>query len=216
MNIEQARFNMLEQQIRPANVPEQDILDTLVAVKREHYFPENQKSLAFFDTELPLPGGAQTMTPKLEARILQEATPAKQETVLLIGGGNGYLAALLAFKAKHVTVMEAVPELEAMAKQNLKQNGVDNVDVVWGDALQAKQLSSYDLIIVSGSLEIVPVELQNHLNIGGRLFVVIGKAPIMTAQLITRESELFFNTRNLFETSVPRLSQAEPESTFSF
>lgn len=216
MNIEQARFNMLEQQIRPANVPGPEILDLLNAVKREKYFPENQQSLAFIDSEIPLPGGALTMTPKLEARIIQEVQVRKNETVLLVGSGNGYLAALLAHEARHVTVMEAVAELEALAKENLSRNGVTNVDVIWGDALQAKHMSSFDLIVVAGSLEAIPEQLQNHLNVGGRMFVILGTAPIMTAQLITRESELFFNTRPLFETSVPRLSQAEPAAHFTF
>lgn len=216
MNIEQARFNMLEQQIRPANVPGPEILDLLNAVKREKYFPEDQQSLAFFDSEIPLPGGALTMTPKLEARIMQEVQAKNTETVLLVGAGNGYLAALLAHNARHVTVMEAAPELEALAKENLSRNGVINVDVIWGDALQAKHMSSYDLIVVAGSLETIPEQLQNHLNVGGRMFVIMGAAPIMTAQLITRESDLFFNTRQLFETCVPRLSQAAPAPNFTF
>ncbi|MDO8652843.1 MAG: protein-L-isoaspartate O-methyltransferase [Undibacterium sp.] len=216
MNIEQARFNMIEQQIRPWNVLAQDVLDMLMVVKRENYFPENQKSLAFFDTELPLADGVYALSPKLEARIVQEVAVKKHETVLLVGAGTGYLAALLAYKARHVTVMETIPEIKALAEKNLSQNGITNVDVVWGDALQGKHAATFDVIVVSGSLETIPDDLQKQLAVNGRMFVIIGKAPVMTAQIITRESELFFNTKQLFETSVPRLSQAVPVSTFSF
>jgi protein-L-isoaspartate(D-aspartate) O-methyltransferase len=216
MNIEQARFNMIEQQIRPWNVLDQDVLALLSVVKRENYFPENQKSLAFFDTELPLPCGTFSLSPKLEARIVQEVAAQKQETVLLIGAGTGYLAALLSHQARHVTVMEAIPEIKELAEENLNKDGIFNVDVEWGDALQIKSTSSFDIIVVSGSLESVPQQLQDSLSIGGRLFVIIGKPPVMSAELITRESELFYNTRKVFETSVPRLPQALPESTFTF
>ena len=216
MNIEQARFNMIEQQIRTWNVLDQDVLALLSVVKRENYFPENQKSLAFFDTELPLPCGTFSLSPKLEARIVQEVTVQKQETVLLIGAGTGYLAALLSHQARHVTVIEAIPEIKALAEENLNKDGIFNVDVEWGDALQAKNTSAYDVIVVSGSLESVPQQLQDSLSIGGRLFVIIGKPPVMSAELITRESELFYNTKKVFETSVPRLPQALPESTFTF
>ena len=216
MNIEQARFNMIEQQIRPWNVGDQDVLALLGLVKREDYFAEDQKSMAFFDTELALPGGSHTLSPKVEARIVQGVAVKKHETVLLIGSGTGYLAALLANQARHVTVMEAIPELKAMAEANLRQHGVTNVDVQWCDALKTKHANTYDVIVVSGSLESMPDELQQQLNNGGRLFVVVGKAPVMKAQVITRESELFFNTTTLFETSVQRLSQAAPNSTFTF
>ena len=216
MNIEQARFNMIEQQIRPWNVGDQDVLALLGAVKREDYFSDDQKNMAFFDTELALPGGAYSLSPKVEARIVQGVAVKKNETVLLIGSGTGYLAALLANQSKHVTVMEAIPELKAMAEANLLKNGVTNVDVQCCDALKTKHAKTFDVIVVSGSLESMPDELQQQLINGGRLFVVIGKAPVMRAQVITRESELFFNTSTLFETSVQRLSQAAPESTFTF
>ncbi|MDO8178197.1 MAG: protein-L-isoaspartate O-methyltransferase [Undibacterium sp.] len=216
MNIEQARFNMIEQQIRPWNVGDQEVLALLALVKRENFFPENQKSLAFFDTELPLPGGAHALSPKIEAHIVQAVAAKKQETVLVIGAGSGYLAALLAHQARHVTVMEANPEIKAMAETHLRENHVTNVDVQWGDALTAKHINAFDVIVVNGSLEVLPDELQKQLTNGGRLFVIVGKAPVMEAQLITRESELFFNTINLFETSVQRLSQAAPASTFTF
>lgn len=216
MNIEQARFNMIEQQIRPWNVGDQEVLALLALVKREDFFPESQKSLAFFDTELPLPGGAHALNPKIEARIVQAVAVKKNESVLVIGAGSGYLAALLAHQARQVTVMEVNPELKAMAEENLRQNGLTNVDVQCCDALKINHAAGFDVIVVSGSLESLPEQLQQQLTNGGRLFVIVGKAPVMEAQLITRESELFFNASNLFETSVQRLSQAAPLSTFTF
>lgn len=216
MNIDQARFNMIEQQIRPTNVHEQEVLTLLATVKRENYFPEHQKSLAFADTQLPLPSGGFALTPILEAHIVQEVAVKNTESVLVVGSGSGYLAALLAHQARHVTVKEANAELKAIAQKNLLENGVTNVDVQWEDALQAKVPATYDVIVVSGSVESLPEALQDQLNVGGRLFVIIGKSPVMTAQIITRESELFFNTKHLFETSVKRLSQAAAESTFLF
>jgi protein-L-isoaspartate(D-aspartate) O-methyltransferase len=215
MNIEQARFNMIEQQIRPTNVSAPEVLTLLGIVKREDFFPQEQKSLAFFDTGLPLAAGIVSLTPKLEARIVQEVAAKKTDTVLVIGADSGYLAALLAHQARHVTVMEAVPEVKALAQANILKNGITNVDVQWGDALQNTGFATFDVIVLTGSLESVPQNLQEQLNVSGRLFVITGKAPMMTAQLISRESELFFNTKQLFETSIPALSQMEPASTFT-
>ncbi len=215
MNIEQARFNMIEQQIRPTNVSAPEVLALLGIVKREDFFPQELKSLAFFDTGLPLAAGIVSLSPKLEARIVQEVAAKKTDTVLIVGADSGYLAALLAHQARHVTVMEAVPEVKALAQTNILKNGITNVDVQWGDALQNTGFSTFDVIVLTGSLESVPQSLQEQLNVGGRLFVITGKAPVMTAQLISRESELFFNVKQLFETSVAALSQMAPASTFT-
>jgi protein-L-isoaspartate(D-aspartate) O-methyltransferase len=184
-------------------------------VKREDFFPEEQKSLAFFDTGLPLAAGIVSLSPKLEARIVQEVAAKKTDTVLLIGADSGYLAALLAHQARHVTVMEVVPEVKALAQANIVKNGITNVDVQCADALQNTGFATFDVIVLTGSLESVPQNLQEQLNVGGRIFVITGKAPVMTAQLISRESELFFNVKQLFETSVAALSQMEPASTFT-
>lgn len=215
MNIEQARFNMIEQQIRPTNVSAPEVLELLGIVKRENFFPAAQSSLAFMDTGLPLAAGVVSLTPKLEARIVQEVAAKKTDSVLVVGADSGYLAALLAHQARHVTVMEAMPQIKDLAQANIAKNGITNVDVQWGDALQNANFATFDVIVVTGSLESIPENLQAQLNVGGRLFVITGKAPVMAAQLITRESELFFNTRSLFETSVPALSQMTPASTFT-
>lgn len=214
MNIEQARFNMIEQQIRPTNVTSPEVLSLLSTVKRENFFPESQKGLAFFDTSLPLAAGVSSLPPKLEARILQDVAVQPTDSVLVVGADSGYLAALLAHQARHVTVMEAQAEIKDIAAANLKKNGLTNVEVVLGDALQNKAVASFDVIVVTGSVESLPTNLQEQLNVGGRLFVFVGKAPVMVAQLITRESELFFNVKNILETSVGRLTQASKESSF--
>lgn len=215
MNIEKARFNMIEQQIRPWNVLDQEILDMLIAVKREDYFPEEQKSLAFFDTELPLPDGSKAMTPKLEARILQELALKKQESVLLIGAGTGYLAALLAYKSRHVTVLETSKVLHELATDNLRRNHVSNVDVVLANAFSDKNTGTYDAIIVAGGLEQLPEHLQKQLNVGGRLLAFVGQLPALTAQLVTRTSASALSSRNLFETVVAPAAGAKPVSHFS-
>lgn len=221
MNIEQARFNMIEQQIRPWDVLDLDVLELLVVVKREAFVPLAYRALAFADSEIPLPQGESMLTPKLEARILQEMKVRKHENVLEIGAGSGYMAALLAHQARHVTSVEIVPELKAMAQKNLADYGVSNVEVVEGDGAQgwngANQPNApYDVIIVSGSLPVVPEGLLSQIKVGGRMFVVVGNAPAMTAQIITRVSDVSFNTVNVFETLVKPLRNAVAPSQFRF
>jgi protein-L-isoaspartate(D-aspartate) O-methyltransferase len=187
MNLEQARFNMIEQQIRPWDVLDTDVLDLLMVVKREAFVPAAYRSMAFVDTEIPLPGGENMLQPKFEARILQELAVRKHEQVLEIGAGSGYMAALLAYKARHVTTVEILPELTAMSRANLAAYGVDNVDVQQGDGARgwpaarsgAATEQAYDVIVVSGSMPLLPQALMQQLKIGGRMFVVVGEAPAM-------------------------------------
>ncbi|MFJ7567053.1 protein-L-isoaspartate O-methyltransferase [Herminiimonas sp. NPDC097707] len=218
MNIEKARFLMIEQQIRPWDVLDQDVLELLVIVKREAFVPLAYRALAFADSEIPLPHGEHMMTPKLEARIMQELALKKHENVLEIGAGSGYLAALLAYKARHVTTLEIDPELKALAQQNLADCGVSNVDVVEADGAQGYTAANttYDVIVVSGSLPVVPEALLAQIKVGGRLFAIVGDAPAMTAQLITRVSDISYNTVNLFETVVKPLRNAVVPSQFKF
>lgn len=221
MNIEKARFLMIEQQIRPWDVLDQDVLDLLVVVKREAFVPLAYRALAFADSEIPLPHGENMMTPKLEARILQELAIKKHENVLEIGSGSGYLAALLAYKARHVTTVEINPELKALAQKNLADYGVSNVDVLEGDGAQgyagANQPNApYDVIVVSGSLPVVPDGLLAQIKVGGRMFVIVGNAPAMTAQIITRVSDISYDTVNLFETCLKPLRNALVPSQFKF
>lgn len=217
MNIEQARFNMIEQQIRPWDVLDTEVLDLLHVVKRENFVPVAHKALAFVDTEIPLAGGESMLFPKVEARLLQDVTVKKHETVLEIGTGSGYMAALLAHRARHVTTVEISPELKTLAEQKLAANGVTNVTVELGDGAQGwAKGAPFDVIVVSGSLPELPPVLLQQLKVGGRLVVIIGQAPAMKAQLITRTGEAGYDTRTLFETSVKPLLLANQPSAFKF
>jgi protein-L-isoaspartate(D-aspartate) O-methyltransferase len=217
MNIEQARFNMIEQQIRPWDVLDAEVLELLHVVKRENFVPAAHKALAFADIEIPLPGGESMLAPKIEARLLQDLGLKKHEAVLQIGAGSGYLAALLSHKARQVTAVELSPELKAMAEKNLADNGITNVTVELGDGAQGWASGApYDVIVVSGSLPVLPETMLQQLKVGGRLAVIIGQAPAMKAQLITRTGEAGYDTRTLFETNVKALASAVAPSQFKF
>ena len=217
MNIEQARFNMIEQQIRPWNVLDQDVLDTLVVVKREDFVPAAYKSLAFVDTEIPLPGGEAMFTPKLEARILQEIGLKKHETVLEIGAGSGYMAALLAHRGRDVTTVEMSPELKGMAEANLARAGISNVTVELGNGAEGwAKGAPFDVIVISGALEVLPEAVLKQRKVGGRSAALLGEAPVMSAHSSPRVSELAYDTVKAFETSVKPLQGAAKPSHFTF
>jgi protein-L-isoaspartate(D-aspartate) O-methyltransferase len=221
MNIEKARFNMIEQQIRPWDVLDQDVLELLLVVKREAFVPAAYRSLAFVDTEIPLPGGEHMFAPKMEARILQEIAVKKHEHVLEIGAGSGYMAALLAHKARHVTTVEIDPTLQAMAQKNLAEYGITNVDVPLGNGAQGwagsgNNSAPYDAIVISASLPVLPDSFLQQIKIGGRIFAIIGQAPVMSAQIITRVSDTAYNTEKIFETDVKPLRHAIEPSHFKF
>jgi len=213
MNIEQARFNMIEQQIRPWNVLAQDVLELLTVVKREDFVPPAYRSLAFFDTDIPLPGGENMFAPKLEARILQETNVKKHEQVLEIGTGSGYMAALLAYKARHVTTVEIDPTLKAMAEHNLA--GVANVSVELGNGAQGWP-GEYDVIVISGALPFLPDAFLQQIKVGGRILAIVGSAPVMTLQVITRTSEQVYDTVNVLELMATYLHAVSSESHFTF
>lgn len=218
MNIEQARFNMIEQQIRTWDVLDQQVLDLLLVVKREAFVPDAYKGLAFADTEIPLPCGQSMLPPKFEARILQEAAVKKHENVLEIGAGSGYMAALLAYRARHVTTVEIEPELAALARKNLTSNGVGNVDVVEGDGANGwgGPEAQYDVIVISGSLPVLPDAFLKQIKVGGRILAVVGEAPAMTARIVTRVSDIGYHTENLFETAIKPLRNAQNPDRFKF
>lgn len=224
MSIEQNRLNMIEQQIRTWNVLNQDVLDLLVVVKREAFVPAAYKALAFFDTEIPLPCGENMLTPKMEARILQEVAPQKHENVLEIGTGSGYMAALLSYKSRHVTSIEIEPELKALADKNLSDYGITNVTALLGDGAQGwtgtssegGDTASYDVIVISGSLPVLPDAFLKKIKVGGRIFAIIGEAPMMSGQITTRMSDTAYSTVKLFETYEKPLRNALAPSHFSF
>jgi protein-L-isoaspartate(D-aspartate) O-methyltransferase len=217
MNIEQARFNMIEQQIRPWDVLDQDVLNLLSIVKRENFVPAAYRNIAFADLEISLPGGERMLAPKIEARILQELAVKKTETVLEIGAGSGYMASLLAHRGRSVTTVEISPELAEFAKQNLAANGVTNAQVVEGDGARGwNEGAPYDVICVSGGLPIMPQEFLEQLSIGGRIAAFVGTAPVMKAQIITRVDEKQFRVSDVFETLVAPLKNAVHPSPFRF
>ncbi|SBT09578.1 Protein-L-isoaspartate O-methyltransferase [Candidatus Propionivibrio aalborgensis] len=221
MNIEKARFNMIEQQIRPWNVLDPSVLSLLSVVKREDFVPAAHKDLAFADIEIPIGAkgnASQTMlAPKIEARMLQELAIRNTDKVLEIGTGTGYMAALLAAKAEYVYSVEIDPGLAEIARNNLQQAGVANVSVEIGDGVQGRSSDApYDVIVLSGSLPVLPERLLNQLKIGGRLAAVVGEAPVMQLQVITRTSEDAFSTNPIFETVVAPLTNAAQSNKFVF
>jgi len=213
MDMEQARFNMIEQQIRPWEVLDPEVLGVLAAVKREVFVPEAFKALAFADLELPIGNGQTMLPPKIEARILQEVGVRNTDIVLEVGTGSGHMAALLASKAEYVYSVEIDPVLAETARRNLRRAGVTNVSVETGDASQGwSGHSPYDLIVISGSLPELPDVFLQQLKLGGRLTAFIGEAPVMEAQLIIRTDDKAFNTINFFETVVAPLTARKRQS----
>ncbi|MEF8769694.1 MAG: protein-L-isoaspartate O-methyltransferase [Candidatus Accumulibacter phosphatis] len=213
MDMEQARFNMIEQQIRPWEVLDPEVLGVLAAVKREVFVPEAFKALAFADLELPIGNGQTMLPPKIEARILQEVGVRNTDIVLEVGTGSGHMAALLASKAEYVYSVEIDPVLAETARRNLRRAGVTNVSVETGDASQGwSGHSPYDLIVISGSLPELPDVFLQQLKLGGRLTAFIGEAPVMEAQLIIRTDDKAFNTINFFETVVAPLTTRKRQS----
>ena len=214
-NVEQARFNMVEQQIRPWDVLDMRVLDLLSKVKREHFVPPAQQAMAFMDMDIPLGHQASMWQPKLEARVLQELHIEPTDQVLEVGSGSGYLTALLSHLAKHVTSVEIVPELLAFAEKNLAAHHVDNVTLVRGDAAQGWP-GSYDVIVLTGSVPVLPPAFQNSLKPGGRLFAIVGDAPAMQATLRSCAAPGIHDSTILFETDVALLQNALQPKRFVF
>ena len=227
MNIELARFNMIEQQIRPWEVLDQSVLTLLGAVRREDFVPPALRALAFADTQVPLaPGGDHDASgqcmfePKVEARILQELAVQRHERVLEIGTGSGFMAALLAHRAMHVTSLEIAPALVHMARENLRRCGRTDVNVLevtpQEGALGLPGDAPFDVIVLSGSVARVPQALLQQLKVGGRLAAIIGALPIMRARLITRISDVAWSDVDLFDTVAPRLLGFAEPTRFHF
>jgi protein-L-isoaspartate(D-aspartate) O-methyltransferase len=217
MNIEQARFNMVEQQIRPWEVLDQEVLDLLYVMRREDFVPPAYRALAFADLEIPIGEGETMMQPKVEARILQEVAPRKTDKVLEVGTGSGYMAALLAHRARHVHSVEISAKLKSFGESNLRGAGVANATVELGDAARGwSRYAPYDVIVLTGSTPVLPDAFMQQLAPGGRLFAVVGEAPVMTARLVTCVSPGSFNTVDLFETVLAPLRNALEREKFVF
>jgi protein-L-isoaspartate(D-aspartate) O-methyltransferase len=218
MNFEQARFNMVEQQLRPGKVLDPDVLEVLFVVKREEFVPSAHRNLAFADTQIPLGGadGARMFSPMVEAHALQALAMKKHENVLEVGTGSGYMAALLGAHADHVRSIEIDPQLAQAARENLGRAGVTNVAVELGNGLDGlPAYAPYDAIMVSGAVAAVPQALLDQLKPDGRLFAVEGAAPAMEAVVYTRSGEGFLRL-SVFETVVDSLRDAEPAPAFDF
>ncbi len=214
-NAEFARNNMIEQQIRPWDVLDQRVLELLRKVKREQFVPPARQAMAFMDIEIPLGHGAFMWQPKIEARVLQALKIKGGDHVLEIGTGSGYLAALLSRLAAEVTTVEIVPELQAFAEKNLETHHLDNVKTELGDGARGWS-GTYDVIVLTGSVPILPEEIKHSLRSGGRLFAIVGDAPAMQARLITSEGQGIFRTETLFETNIAPLQNALQPDRFKF
>jgi protein-L-isoaspartate(D-aspartate) O-methyltransferase len=217
MNLEQARANMVEQQIRPWEVLDQDVLDLLYVVPREEFVPERHRSLAFSDLEIPIGEGERMWAPKIEARVLQELSVRKTNRVLEVGTGSGYLTALLSHRAAHVFSVEIKPGLAAFGRANLERHGAENVTLELGDAAHGwPSHAPYDVIVLTGSTPILPGAFVEQLAPGGRLFAIVGEPPVMTARIVVGTSPGAWHSTDLFETVIAPLVNAERPPRFRF
>jgi protein-L-isoaspartate(D-aspartate) O-methyltransferase len=212
---------MVEQQIRPWEVLDQNVLDLLFAVRREEFVPQQYRSLAFVDMEIPLRDhaepGERMLAPKLEARMLQELTIKPTDRILEVGTGSGYMTALLARRGAHVTSIEIVPEFSAAAAARLAAHGITNITLEVGDAARGwPKGAPYDVIVLTGSVPVLADDFQRSLKPGGRLLAVVGEAPVMAARLIIRAAGGACSASGLFETCIPALRNAPQPERFVF
>jgi protein-L-isoaspartate(D-aspartate) O-methyltransferase len=211
-----AREQMIEQQVRAWDVLDERVLDVLRRVPRELFVPPGQRYRAYADAEVPLPGGQNMLRPSVVGRLLQALLPAATERVLEIGTGTGFVTACLRAMATQVRTLEILPELAGTARSNLALSGLRDVEVVDADAMQGDSGARYDVIALTASLPVYDARFERMLTVGGRLFVVVGAAPVMDARLVRRTSEDSVTTRSLFETVIDPLVNAvrPPEFTF--
>lgn len=217
MDIEQARYNMVEQQIRPWDVLNQHVLDLLFQLRREDFVPEAHRALAFVDMEIPLGHGQAMWTPKLEARVVQELALQPGDRVLEIGTGSGYLTALLAVSAAEVVSIDIEPAFTAAATQKLRAHGLQNIHFHTADAARDwPDDAGFDAIVLTGSTPLLSDAFRQRLRVGGRLFAITGEAPVMQAQLLTCTAPGAFRSITLFETCVAPLLNAPHPAAFVF
>lgn len=224
-NLERARFMMIEQQIRPWNVLDLQILELLSVVRREDFVPLAHKAIAFVDMKIPLLApsdeamqhGHCMLEPKVEARLLQDLHVRPQDKVLEVGAGSGYMAALLAHRAQRVITLEIQPELAKMARDNLQRAGINNAEVREADGVKGLPAEApFDVIVLSGSVAEVPHNLLEQLKIGGRLAAIVGFEPVMRATFVTRIGDASYSTEQPWDTIAPRLAHFPEPSRFHF
>lgn len=217
MNFEQARFNMVEQQIRTWEVLDQGVLDLMMTVRREEFVPAAYRNLAFAEAEIPIGFGQVMLKPVIEGKVMQALQVTRSDSVLEIGAGSGYFAALLAARADNVRTIEIEPGLAELARANLAQYGVENVTVLEGDGSDGwRRAAPYNVIMVSGGVSAVSPKLLEQLKAGGRLFAFVGADPVMKGRLITCLGDGRFSTEDLFETLVPMLKNPRQSAAFQF
>jgi protein-L-isoaspartate(D-aspartate) O-methyltransferase len=217
MNLEQARYNMIEQQIRTWEVLDPDVLDLLFKLRREEFVPAEHREIAFADLEIPLGHGERMMQPKVEARILQELALQPSENVYEVGTGSGYLTALLASRARHVTSAEIHADLQQRAAASLRAAAIRNVTLLQGDSARAPLAeSAFDVIVLTGSTPVLPQAFLDRLAPGGRLFAVVGDPPVMKAVLVRQPVAGAFQHTEFFETVLKPLVNAAEPARFRF
>jgi len=217
INLERARYNMVEQQIRPWDVLDQRVLDLIARAPREEYVPADCRSLAYSDIEIPLPHGQVMMAPKIEARLLQALEIKPTDNILEIGTGSGYLTSLLAAQGRHVTSVEIFPDLTARAAGTLAAHAVHNITLEVGDAGRGWERGGpFDVIVLTGSVPVLSEGFRQALADGGRLFAVVGQSPVMDARLLRRHGRQNWETASLFETDLRPLLNTELPPAFRF
>ncbi len=217
LNYEQARHNMVVQQIQPWNVRDDKVLELFQRIPREDFVPEAYRHFAFTDMNIPLPNGGEMFSPKLEAYMLQALQIQPRDKVLEVGTGTGYVTALLASQARHVISVDLDADVQKQAAEKLAAHQINNVTYVCDDAATGWDRDKpYDVIVITGSLPLLPESFQQSLNVGGRLFAIIGDAPVMEATLITRIAENEWQHQGLLETCVAPLLNAPQPERFSF
>ena len=217
LSYENARFNMVEQQVRPWEVLDPQVLELVGNMPRESFVPDNYKGLAYADIEIPLGDGQKMMFPRVEGRLLQALDIQPSETILEIGTGSGYLTACLAKLGEKVISQDINPAFTEQARKQLAELGIDNAQLRTSDSLSDNiEDGRFDAIAVTGSLPAMPEALKQRLNIGGRMFIVIGESPVMTAFLVTRTGESEWQSEALFETDIAPLVNAPVIRKFEF
>jgi protein-L-isoaspartate(D-aspartate) O-methyltransferase len=217
MNFDRARFNMVEQQVRPWEVLDSRVLEVMETIHREDFVPVKYRKLAFADMSIPLAGGQVMMKPTVEGRMLQAVNIGHDDTVLEIGTGSGFITACLASLAKRVVSVEIADELHQAARIRLEENKVDNIELFLGDVMSGWQPEqAHDVVVVTGSVPVVPEQFRGWVNPGGRMFVICGDSPAMDARLLTRLDVTEWREESLFETDLPRLVNAEEAPQFVF
>jgi protein-L-isoaspartate(D-aspartate) O-methyltransferase len=215
MDIERARFNMVEQQVRTWEVLDPQVLDLMFSVRREEFVPPAHRLLAFADLELPLPEGERMWTPKMEARVVQDLLLSPGDDVLEIGTGSGYLAALMATLGAKVVSVEIVPALAAMARRNLERAGISSVTLATGDGSRGFGNGEYDAIVLTGSVPFLDQAFLRQLKPGGRVFAVVGTAPVMKARIVRWADASSFVTSDRFETVIAPLRNVVEPARFA-